>query len=69
MAADVHHLDYGVFVGEVHVGYSTAAGCVGSHALIAGHYHLSLFVVLDNELAVLHQFLLLLSKLGYYHPG
>lgn len=37
MVAEVYHPVEGVFVGEVHVGYATASGCVGGDTIIAGH--------------------------------
>lgn len=64
MSADVHHLNDGVFVGEVHIGDSTAPSCVGSDTGITGHHNLALIVPLDNEFAILHKFLLLYGEFG-----
>lgn len=44
MAADVHNLDDGEFVGEVHVGDTAAPGGVGGDAVVTRHYYLSLYV-------------------------
>ena len=67
MAADVHHLDDGVFVGEVHIGYAAASGGVSGHAVIAWHYYVALVVAFDNEFAIFIQFLLLHGKFCRNH--
>ena len=67
MAADVHHLDDGVFVGEIHVGDSATAGGVSGHAIISWHNNLALVVALDNEFTVVFQLLLLHGEFGGHH--
>ena len=49
VAADVHHLDDGVFVSQIHVGDSAAPGGVGGHAVVAWYHPRSLT---HNESAV-----------------
>ena len=49
MSADVHHLDDGEFVGEVHVGNAAASGGVGGDTIIARHHHVSFYVVFQNS--------------------
>ncbi len=50
VAADVHHLDDGVFVRQVHVGAS-ASGSVGCDAIVSRHYNLSFGVTLYGQFA------------------
>ena len=67
MSADVHHLNDGVFVGEVHIGDSTASSCVGGDTGITGHHYLTFVVTLNNEFAIFYQFFLLHRELGRNH--
>lgn len=39
MTADVHYLNDGEFVGEVHIGNATVSGSMGGHAIIACHHN------------------------------
>lgn len=49
MAADVHHLYDGEFVGEVHIGYAAAPGGVGGDTIVAGHHHFPFVVALYGQ--------------------
>ena len=51
VAADVHHLDNGVFVRQVHIGNATASGGMGSDKVVARHHNLSFSVTLYGQFA------------------
>ena len=57
MTADVHHLDNGVFVGEVHISDAAAPGCMRGNTGIPGHYYLTFCISLDGQFS---KFLILL---------
>ncbi len=63
MTADVHHLNDGEFVGEIHIGNATASGGVSSHAIIAGHHNFPFVVALDRQFSGFLLFLLFHSEL------
>ena len=60
MAADVHHLENGVLVTQIHIRYAGASGCVACHAVIARHDHIAVkvglrfFLLLSQRLLLLH---------------
>ncbi len=64
MAADVHHLEDGVLVAEVHVGDAGASGGVACHTLIARHNHVAVEVGLRFLLLFSQRLLLLHGELG-----
>ena len=64
MTADVHHLDDGVFVGEIHIRDAAAPGSVGGDATVTGHYHFSFGVALNHNLAKFLILLLLHCQFG-----
>jgi hypothetical protein len=49
VAADMHHLNDGEFVGEIHIGNATAPGGVGGDAIVAGHHHFPFVVALYGQ--------------------
>lgn len=61
VAADVHHLDYVVFVAEIHVGDSGASGGVARHAFearqeyVAVQVGLRLFAIFFQRVLLLHR--------------
>ena len=64
MAADVHHLDDGVFVGEIHICYTATPGGVGGDAVVAWYHNLSFGVTFNYLLSKFLIFLLLHCQLG-----
>lgn len=50
VAADVHHLNNGKFVGEIRIGYATAPGSMGSDAIVARHHHFPFVVATYRQL-------------------
>ena len=66
MAADVHHLYDGEFVGEIHIGNATASGGVGSYAIVARHHHIPFVVALYRQFPGFLLFLLLHSEFCRY---
>ena len=66
MAADVHHLEDGVLVAEVHVGDAGASGSVACHTLIARYNHVAVEVGLRFLLLFPQRLLLLHCELGRY---
>lgn len=64
MTADVHHLDNGVFVGEIHISDAAPPGSVGGDAAVTGHYHFSFGVALYRQFPKLLILLLLHRQFG-----
>ena len=64
MAADVHHLEDGVPVAEVHVRDTGASGGVARHTLVARHNHIAVEVGLRFLLLFSQRLLLLHGELG-----
>ena len=69
MAADVHHLYDGEFVGVVHIGNATASGGVGGDAIVAGHHHFSFVVALHRQFSGFLLFFLFHRELGRHLLG
>lgn len=44
MAADVHHLEDGVLVAEIHICNASTSGCMAGHAVIAWHDYIAVKV-------------------------
>ena len=66
MTADVHHLEDGVPVAEVHIRDAGASGGVACHTLIARHNHVAVEVGLRFLLLFSQRLLLLHCELGRY---
>ena len=64
MAADVHHLEDGVPVAEVHIRDAGASGGVARHTFIARHNHIAVEVGLRLLLLFSQRLLLLHGELG-----
>ena len=64
MAADVHHLEDGVLVAQIHIGDTGASGGVTCHAVITWHDHITIKVGLRLLLLFSQRLLLLHGELG-----
>ena len=58
MAADVHHLEDGVFVAQVHVGDAGASGGVARHTFVAWYDDIAVEVGFRHNLVAAHRILL-----------
>ena len=64
VAADVHHLEDGVLVAQVHIRDAGASGGVARHALITWHDDIAVEVGFRLSLVAAHGILLLHRQLG-----
>ena len=64
VTADVHHLENGVLVAQIHIRDAGASGCVTCHAVIAWHNHITVKVGLRFFLLFSQRLLLLHGELG-----
>ena len=62
--ADVHHLEDGVLVAEVHVRYAGASGSVTRHTFVARHDDIAVEVGFRLNLVAVHGVFLLHCELG-----
>ena len=66
VAADVHHLEDGVLVAQIHIGDAGASGGVACHAVIAWHDHIAVKVGLRFFLLFSQRLFLLHGEFGRY---
>lgn len=66
MVADVHHLEDGVSMAEIHIGDAGASGGVACLAVIAEHDHIAVEVGLWLHLFLSKCFFLLHRELGWH---
>ena len=64
MSADVHHLENGVLMAQIHIRDAGASGGVACHAVITWHDHIAVKVGLRLLLLLSQSFLLLHSELS-----
>lgn len=67
VAADVHHLEDGVLVAEIHICNASTSDCMAGHTVIAWHDHVAVKVGLRLFLLLSQSLLLLHSELGRYY--
>lgn len=64
VAADVHYLEEGVLVAEVHIRDAGASGCVVCHTFVAWHDDIDVEVGFWLKLVAAHRILLFHGQLG-----